>query len=118
MILQTLEKMNGHPTADQIYSEVSKKLPHISLATVYRNLELFTDCDMVQTVAFEMSKTHYDSDAKRHHHFRCSDCERIVDINLELEDNPVEKLERKVSFRIDGYDLYFHGKCENCTDER
>ena len=40
LILEELRSMCSHPTAEELYSRVRTRMPHISLSTVYRNLEL------------------------------------------------------------------------------
>ena len=48
IILNYLEKVDTHPTADDIYKEVRKELPKISLGTVYRNLEILSQNGMIK----------------------------------------------------------------------
>jgi Fur family ferric uptake transcriptional regulator len=48
VILEELRKVNTHPSADEIYEIVRKRLPRISLGTVYRNLEILSESGDIQ----------------------------------------------------------------------
>ena len=42
VILEALRGTTSHPTADEVYEMVRRRLPRISLGTVYRNLEILS----------------------------------------------------------------------------
>jgi Fur family ferric uptake transcriptional regulator len=51
IILEELKKFDSHPSADELYERVRKRLPHISLGTVYRNLEILAREGIIQRIA-------------------------------------------------------------------
>ena len=112
--LEEINRTAWHPTADEIYRIVRKRLPHISLGTVYRNLDILSGCGMIQKLESSCSQKRFDGDLKRHCHVRCLVCGRMEDAQV----RPAEELEktiRKVSrFEITGHCLCFVGICPEC----
>ena len=80
IILEELRKMHDHPTADVIYERVRKRIPNISLGTVYRNLELLSSRGIIRRVDIAGRKRRYDAKTTEHAHIRCAICGRIVDV--------------------------------------
>ncbi len=117
VIIEELKKLKTHPTADELYSIVRRKLPQISLGTVYRNLDVLSEAGKIWKLELGGKQRRFDGNIKLHHHLRCVECGCVED--LELEDmEPVEEiLARKVDGRIKGWSLEFQGLCEKCGEE-
>ena len=116
VILDTLRGMTSHPTADEVYDIVRGILPHISLGTVYRNLEVLTEMGLIMTLDIGCGQRRYDGRAERHYHLRCTVCERVVDIPGEcVPDFDCPSVDRE-SNRIDDYSLHFIGLCADCAE--
>ena len=107
-VLEALEYMHDHPTADDIYLEVKKKFPNISLGTVYRNLNNFVAEGKIAKVEIPNTGDRFDYRLEKHNHFICLNCKKIFDINasIELEDSSLE---------VDHYKLVVYGKCSDCN---
>ena len=75
-----------HPTADEIMLRVRKKLPNISLATVYNCLETLVDCSLVKQVNVDRAPSRYCPNLTPHAHFVCSETGSIQDLNLSPSD--------------------------------
>lgn len=80
VILEELSKVCSHPTADEIYTMVRKKLPRISLGTVYRNLDLLTENKQIIKLESAGSTRRYDANLAPHSHVRCLCCGSVDDI--------------------------------------
>jgi Fur family ferric uptake transcriptional regulator len=80
VILEELTRLHTHPTADELYERVRKRLPKISLGTVYRNLELLSRQGLVRKLEVGGSQKRFDGDLEKHHHIRCIRCGRIDDL--------------------------------------
>ena len=78
VILQELQKVTTHPTADQVYDMVRKKLPRISLATVYRNLDLLAQDGLISKLDGG-AQLRFDGNPADHYHIRCTRCQRVDD---------------------------------------
>jgi Fur family ferric uptake transcriptional regulator len=82
IILEELRKQRNHPTADELYNIVRKRLNRISLATVYRNLEQMSEAGLVKKLVFAGSQNRFDGDISEHYHIQCRQCGRVSDIHV------------------------------------
>ena len=118
LILDELRKTKSHPTADQLYVMVREKLPRISLATVYRNLELLSEHGLVRRIASGPGPMRYDGGLAPHFHVRCVVCGAIQDVMLELDERIDAVAARQTGFEILGHELEFSGVCPDCALRR
>ena len=63
-----------HPTADNVYMEVRKEFPNISLGTVYRNLTLLAELGEIARINVGDGTDHFDPNTSLHYHFICKGC--------------------------------------------
>jgi len=114
IIWEAVKDDKSHPTADQIYDRVRKKLPSISLGTVYRNLQKLVSDEKLQVLMRGRSQ-HFDPLVERHQHFICELCDRVYDVWLDnqREIKPV-KLAHE-GFRVTSHQLAFYGTCKHCS---
>ena len=117
VILEELYKVKIHPTADEVYDMARKRIPNISLATVYRNLEKMATNGDILRLDIAGKRRRYDADLSRHYHLRCSVCGGVSDIPqaaiIEIT-SQIEKL--KGVNGIEGYSLEFRGTCKKCSN--
>ncbi len=118
VILKVLRTMPVHPTADEIYEAVRKIMPRISLATVYRNLELLTAADSVLTLEVG-SRKRYDGDVSDHAHIICRGCWHTEDVPADAVES-IGKCLGTVASAVEGFEdvaprLYFIGTCSKCA---
>jgi Fur family transcriptional regulator, peroxide stress response regulator len=114
-VFQALQGDPTHPFADEIYRRVRKKLPRISLATVYRNLQRLVEAGKIRTVLLGERVARYDPETSDHDHFICESCGRVIDLFLE-RDRQVDL----TSLASDGYIVTAHkltvyGVCRACV---
>ncbi len=105
-----------HPTADVVYMNVRQQLPNISLGTVYRNLTLLADIGEIQRLRVGDGVDHFDADISNHSHFVCTECGKVIDLEMDSIDHINEIAAEHFSGRIAGHVTYFYGTCEDCTD--
>ena len=114
IILDTMKSVTSHPTADQVFQMVRKRLPHVSLATVYRNLEILSESGEIQKLEPGCTLKRFDGNPSEHSHIRCIRCDRIADVpmvpGLEVDLEQVNAAD----FEIIGYRLEFLGICPQC----
>ena len=117
VILEELRKVDTHPSADEVYEMVRKRLPRISLGTVYRNLEILSDSGDIQKLEPGCSLKRFDGNPAEHCHIRCIRCDRIADVpmasDLEIDLERVDSTD----FEIVGHRLEFLGLCPRCSDK-
>ena len=79
-IYRELVGTKEHPDAETVYTRVRKRIPAISLDTVYRTLRLFEKKGLISRVGSLGERARFDADTDRHHHFVCTECGFIGDI--------------------------------------
>lgn len=86
-IYTALLNSSKHPTADEIYTEISDSYPGISLSTVYNTLEKFVDKKLIFKAGNDRGKTRYDAITEKHHHIINEENNQIIDYyNDELDE--------------------------------
>jgi len=116
-ILRVLRNTDTHPTADWVYQEVRKEMPHVSLGTIYRNLKTLVEMGEVQELCYGSSYTRFDGNPHRHYHFVCNECGKIEDLELDCIDELNKVVAREVSGRVYDHRLEFYGTCAECMAE-
>ncbi len=114
LILDELCSVTSHPTADELYQMVRKRLPKISLGTVYRNLEILSDCGIIQKLDIGGTQKRFDGNASTHYHVRCSRCGRVDDLSIPPDFNVEKTASRLTRFKILRHRLEFTGLCPDC----
>ena len=117
-ILQALKNGQLHPTVDDVYSTVRENFPRISLATVYRNLDLLCRMGKIAKIESPGCPARYDYTITNHFHVKCRNCGKIADIDLEgkLEDYiDLQAVSR--DFTVTGYRIDFFGLCPECNSD-
>ena len=98
-----------HPTADDILIRVRKKLPSISLATVYNCLETLVDCGLVRQVNLDRASTRFCPNLAPHAHFKCSETGKIFDLSIDEESfNSLQSILPQ-GFKAQNFELSFSG---------
>ena len=78
-IFYELAKYPGHPTAENVFTRIRKRLKTISLDTVYRTITTFEEYGLIKKIQLIDHATRYDINLKVHHHLVCSSCKKVVD---------------------------------------
>ena len=118
VILEELQTARDHPTAVAVYDLVRRRLPKISLGTVYRNLELLSRGGMIQKLQLGGAEARFDADVGPHHHVRCVRCGRVDDIHDLADEVAPAPPKRAGGYEILGCRLEFDGICPDCKSEQ
>jgi Fe2+ or Zn2+ uptake regulation protein len=111
-ILEYLDKHgNSHPTVEMIYEALSRKIPTMSMTTIYNTLNAFIKKELVSTVMITGTEVRYDFVTTPHHHFLCKKCGKIIDIDIKC---PVADKKKIYGHRIDEFHRYIKGVCKDC----
>jgi Fur family peroxide stress response transcriptional regulator len=107
-----------HPNAQRIYRNVKRLHPTVSLATVYKTLQVLSKLGMIQELAFPNAETRFDSNVKAHVNVICLQCGSIRDINEQaLRDDVLKAVSRtKFTATAERFDVY--GICEKCSRKK
>jgi Fur family ferric uptake transcriptional regulator len=114
VILEELKKLISHPTAAILYDIVRKRLPKISLGTIYRNLELLTQEGIIQKLGGGSPEARFDGNVDKHYHIRCSQCGRVDDLHDFTLDIMKDKSMNWGGYKITGHHFEFVGICPDC----
>ncbi len=114
-IFQDLLKAKDHPTADDIYKRIVKKIPNISFDTVNRTLSTFATIGLTKVVEGYGQAKRYDPDLGAHHHFRCVRCAHIIDFHNKDYDDIAVPAEINERFTVTSKKVVLEGLCGTCA---
>lgn len=118
IILEELSKVKTHPRADVLFQMVRKKIPAISLGTVYRNLNLLKEEGRVLELQCGKDSSRYDADTRNHYHFFCRKCESIFDLDEPLLEDLDKTISKASGLSVQYHRINFYGYCGNCKGDR
>ena len=110
-IYQTVMASHRHPTAQMVYDALQKKMPQLSLGTVYRNLRQLAQAGYLREL--EGSPSRFDGDLQPHSHIRCLCCGATIDAGTPYDGT----LDRAApdGWTVRDHDLIFNGVCPACA---
>lgn len=113
-IFRTVAQSKAHPSAEAVFGFVRKKLPNISLDTVYRTLASMEEAGLVFRVGMS-SKARFDADLSPHYHFVCMSCGEVYDV-FPPGGEPAPRVPENVSEfgEVKNVNLQFRGICNRC----
>ena len=118
-ILECLRNTHAHPSAEALFQMLQKEHPDISLATVYRNLTLFKQQGMIQSLGTVNGIERFDGNTQPHVHFICGSCDSVLDLP---ELDPPESLRsaaaKATGGEVTGCQLIFTGTCQECLSQK
>jgi Fur family peroxide stress response transcriptional regulator len=113
--LAILKYLNGnkeHPSAEEIYSSLSKDYPTMSIATVYNVLEFLKRTGRVKEIYIDPEKRRFDPFIQEHHHAICIKCKKVFDIYQDIKLPDLTKF--LPDFEILDTHLKIHVLCPEC----
>jgi Fe2+ or Zn2+ uptake regulation protein len=114
VISAAIQGDHSHPSAEDIYLRVRKVLPHISLGTVYRNLQRLVHEGIIQMLFFGERTARYDPTLEEHDHFICQQCGRVEDVRVERDQQMDFTSLVREGFTIAAHSLAIRGVCQLC----
>jgi len=117
LVFETVAGTDAHPTAEWVYERVRRRLPRISLGTVYRNLQLLVAEGRLRSWSRGRT-TRYDADLSAHDHFSCRECGLLLDLERAPRVFAEERRLRARGHEIEDRVLEFVGVCRSCRQRR
>ncbi|MCM1365381.1 MAG: transcriptional repressor [Faecalibacterium sp.] len=111
-ILHALQCRCDHPTAEQLYFELKRDYPALSLATVYRNLNLLVEHETVLRIP-GVDADRFDGNNSPHYHFSCRQCGAMIDIPIKYQES-LNHLPNDFDGEVNSHTLMFYGICPDC----
>ena len=116
LVLEVVRATESHPTAEWVHRMVRRRLPRVSLGTVYRNLRLLVAQGLVKELPGPHAR--FDGNLTEHHHFTCLGCGRISDVQGPATEPHSRALCGRVAaqsgFRVTHHRIEFYGRCPDC----
>jgi Fur family peroxide stress response transcriptional regulator len=114
VLYEVMQGMEGHPSPEEVYARVKKKVPSISMATVYKNIHLFVESGVFRKMSLHHGSLRVEMNDELHHHLVCSKCKAITDIG-DKELGLVSKRSRLPGgFLVERYSVDVIGLCAKC----
>jgi len=113
-IYKVLANSKAHPSAEMIFQQLQPYYPTMSLATVYKTVEILKEIGLIQVLNAGEDSFRYDADTSMHPHIRCLQCGRVDDLhNIDIA-SFVGEVASKTTYRLAGQPCYFYGYCPAC----
>lgn len=118
IVLRELQKSKRHLSADELYDIVKKVMPRISLATVYRNLEILSEAKIIGKLEISGRQKRFDYDPSAHDHIYCAACHRVDNLDIAHEGWKPTDLGDVAGYSVTGYRLEIIGICPECLKKQ
>ncbi len=115
IVYQSLEYL-GHASSENLIRYIQENYSDISLATIYRNLDVLMNEHKVKKVKLKEEDV-YETIKEHHYHYVCRNCGMITDVLPQEIGFKLPKLELKDGSRIEEYDFAFYGICHKCQQQ-
>lgn len=116
-----LKEKDRHMTTEDVYLEVRKHAPNIGIATIYRTVQLLEEVGVLTTITFDDGVVRYElkqgNKTHNHHHLLCTECNKVIEVNLDLLDSLEAEIERDEKFHIVDHNVKFYGYCQDCYNK-
>jgi len=117
IVLEAVQSTMDHPTADWVYRLARRKLPRISLGTVYRNLKQLAEEGLINEIHAGGHPARFDGNTGRHYHIRCLGCGRVNDLPMSVDHRLEEEAGRAMNYRVLSHHVEVLGLCPLCDAE-
>lgn len=115
-ILALLQSTGCHPTADWIYERLKSEFPALSMGTVYRNLNILMDQGLIKKIDFGSTFDRFDANIGPHYHFICERCGSIIDLELPVDEELNQRVNRTTPYSAHRHRIEFFGVCDRCSE--
>lgn len=116
-VYEVLANTKEHPNAEMIFNSLQATYPTMSLATVYKTIDILNEIGLVQILNAGEDSFRYDADMSNHAHVRCVECGRVDDV-FDLDAAKVTReIEAGTRYRLTGQQFYFYGVCPECQKQ-
>jgi len=115
-IFRELARAKDHPAAETLYKRLQKRIPTISLDTVYRTLASLEKHDLIHRVNTTESQARFEADTGQHHHLVCTRCKEIIDFHWQGFDQSALPDDLRSWGRLTRRNVTLHGVCRKCLE--
>ena len=117
-IIKVIKENYNHPTAEDIYMIVKAKDPAVSRSTVYRNLSLLVENNMIIKISMIVGPDRYDYIRENHNHAVCLKCGKVFDFNYDFDYEDIkETILKQTGVEISSKGITLEGICDSCKNK-
>ena len=114
-IIRVIKNSYDHPTAEDIYMIVKAKDPAVSKSTVYRNLGLLVENNVINKISMQTGPDRFDYKKDMHNHAICMKCGKVFDFNYDFEYEELKKIvKQQTGVEISEKGIALEGICNSC----
>ena len=117
-IYRELAQATDHPTAETLHQRLIKKMPSMSLDTVYRTLATLISHNLVHKVGSNQNQARFEVQHLHHHHVICRKCNKIMDFTWNVVDQSSIPAELDRWGQVEHAHVVVYGICSDCLDEK
>jgi len=114
LVQEIVESAHDHPTAQEVFDRARKRIPSISLGTVYRNLQLLVDEGLLSERKVDNRPARYEANRHRHYHICCSRCGALEDLSVPYQKLLDRRVQKMVRYKLQEHRMEFYGICPQC----
>ena len=114
IVLDLVRTSMEHPTVAWVYGRARRRLPRISLGTVYRNLKQLAEAGMIREIHAGGQPVRFDGNLGPHHHARCITCGRVEDLVIPFDTRREQAAARALDFQVVAHHVEVQGLCAAC----
>ena len=115
LVLEAVQTLQNHATADEIYGTIVRKYPSIGRATVYRNLNRLAEMGEIRKIEIPGGPDRYDHRCCKHYHAKCEKCGQVFDIDMDYIADLENRIKDAHGFKLTGHTIVFSGICPACS---
>lgn len=116
LVLESVNKLKCHATADEIYAELAQEHPNISRGTVYRNLQRLCELGKIRKREIPCGADRFDHRCSDHYHVRCVECGHVFDVDMTYLAELEKTIKNTRGFIFTEHDIVFKGICPECQN--
>lgn len=116
LVIDALDSLRNHPTAQDIYNKISEQYKDISIATVYSNLKALVMSGQIRVLSVPGGADRYESNLTEHAHICCICCGEFRDIPLTGLNEIDSQIAGLSGYDVRGHEMLFRGICPRCKE--
>lgn len=117
-IIKVVKEFSTHPTAEEIYMVVKAKDSAVSRSTVYRNLGVLVENNIINKISMIVGPDRYDAVKRMHNHAICTKCGKVFDFEYDFEYEKIkDAIEKQTGIEISDKGIALEGICDSCKNK-
>lgn len=116
-IYNALCNTKSHPNAEMIFNKLQPYYPTMSLATIYKTVDILHEIGLINILNVGEDSFRYDANTNSHAHICCTECNRVDDLMMDFS-SCVDQVADQVDYELSKHHFYFYGVCPECANKK